>query len=54
MWPTLILEGIGIEITNNSSGGIPNIAGWAILVTFILVIKKALKKDKKAKGEEKK
>ncbi len=38
MWPCLLLENIGFQITNHSSGIMQNIIGWNILIFLAIYI----------------
>jgi len=51
MWPSFILEnGFGFNITNKSTGIIPNLIGWILLITLIFVIKRQILKSLKKRN----
>ena len=38
MWPCLLLEKLGLQITNHSSGFLQNIVGWNVVVIFGILV----------------
>jgi hypothetical protein len=45
LWPSLLLDSIGIMVTDHSCGFIPNAIGWGLIGIGISIVKKFVEKN---------